>query len=303
MHHVAWGVACAMMMAVVTGLWSSLQTSESENAQLRKALYAANQPPSTCKTADAWKPDSTKQFTVATSDGPRDYQMHVPKEFKDTAYYPLVMVYPGRGETAQSAQGFGLNGLPAITVYPFPTISQNGDWAWEGSPYSSSADDVGFTQNILDKVDSDMCIDKTHVYAAGYSNGGGFVSLLSCKLPGRFAAYAIESAALYRPESDCQPPRPAPIISAHGDNDSIVPYSGVPERDLPAVYDWMQGRAAYEKCSGPTTTFPNAGIEVTSWNKCRGGAAIENVRVIGGGHDWGDAPNDMVWQFLTRFSL
>ncbi len=37
---------------------------------------------------------------------------------------------------------------------------------------SSCWDDVIFTQNMLEKLESQICFDKSHIHATGISNGG-----------------------------------------------------------------------------------------------------------------------------------
>lgn len=307
LHHIAWAVVCVLLLVLLERVWSYAHTLESNNKTLSQQLVVkktVNVSPVTCKAVDQWTPNTTKQLSVTTVNGPRDFLVHVPKDFVGDRYYPLVLFYPGKSATAQGAeQAYGLDDWPAIIVYPYPTVGLDGHTAWAGAPYSSSADDVGFTAAILDKLFADMCIDKTHIYATGFSNGGGFASLLSCKLPQRFAAFAVVSGALYLPAGDCKPPRPAPIISIHGDSDPIVPYNGSVVRGLPSVENWTYMRASMENCHHPTTTRPDAVKIVTTWNDCQGGAVVQNVHVQGGGHQWGLLTNDELWQFLKQFSL
>lgn len=149
----------------------------------------------------SWKPNST---TVLSALG-RNYRVHLPAAFDSSTYYPLVMFYAGKGGTAEGIEyTFGTDSLPVIAVYPQSTPSTDGSLAWESAPYSSRADDVAFTTTILDQLQVKLCVDKTRIYAAGFSNGGGFASLLSCKLSERIAAIAIVSGAMYAPASDCK---------------------------------------------------------------------------------------------------
>ncbi len=304
MHHVGWGVVCLLLVAVMFGIWSYAQSLSSKNVVLEQRLASAIASKSTCKVVGQWQKGVTKQQSIATPSGSRDFLVHVPDNFAANQYYPLMLFYPGKGASASAAKAaYGLDNLPAIVVYPFPTEGKDGFLAWEGAPYSSGADDVSFTAAILDKVQSDLCIDRTRVYAAGMSNGGGFASLLSCKLPDRFAAYAIVSGAFYSPDGDCVPPRPAPLISIHGDNDPIVPYGGSIIRKLPPIEAWTAKRASIDGCKRPTTTYPNVNTITTIWDSCNGGAVVQNIRIQGGVHQWGQISNDLLWQFLSRFSL
>ena len=302
MHHVAWGIVCVILIACVGGMWAYAQSLTTKAESLEQQLLAAQQQPttSTCRVNGEWLANTTK---VQNIDG-RQYRVHLPASYVANDYAPLVIFYPGKGASAEAAQAaYNLDTLPAIVVYPHPTVGTDGYNAWQGAPYSSGSDDVSFTQSILDELQSDLCIDRTKVYAVGLSNGGGFVSLLSCKLPDRFAAFAIVAGAMYSPDGQCMTPEPTPLISIHGDQDPIVPYAGSPLRRLPPIDTWSAKRAAMNKCEKPTTTTVGLNTAVTTWDLCQDNATIQNVRIQGGGHVWGDTTNDTIWQFLSRFSL
>lgn len=303
MRHFSWSLVCLILLLCITGIWAHVQGLERENSALEKQVAALQKPdtPSTCKVVGEWKPNTTKVMTA----GGRQFLVHPPVGFEPDAYYPLILFYPGKGATAQVGElGSGLNTLPAVVAYPYPTMGKDGYLAWEGAPYSSSSDDVVFTENLLDTVQNDLCIDRTKVYAIGFSNGGGFASLLSCKLSDRFAAYAVVSGAFYMPSGQCIPPKPTPLLSIHGDGDGNVPYNGSVIRKLPAIDDWTARRAALNKCSKPVTS-QNATMLITTWNNCKNNATVQNIRVQGGGHGWGKIAetNTLIWQFLSRFSL
>jgi polyhydroxybutyrate depolymerase len=303
MHHLAWGVVCLLLMTAISGIWVHMQSVERENSTLKQQLAAARVPDKTCRVVGEWSPNHTSEATITVNGMVRSYLIHTPDNFTNTNYYPLVMFYVGRGGSANGA-GFtyDLDRLPAITIYPQPTMGDQNMTAWEGAPYSSGADDIAFTTAILDEVQSGLCIDRTHVYATGMSNGGGFAALLSCKLSDRFAAIAIVSGAMYPPASDCVPPRPVSLISIHGDRDPTVPYYGSLSRHLPPIETWTGRRAAMYKCGQSMTTYTDAISVLTSWN-CPNGTKVQNVRIEGGGHAWGGVPNESLWRFLSQYSL
>lgn len=304
LHHFAWSVVCLILLVVILSLWSYAQTLQAKNSELNGRLAAVQTGAKTCKVTGEWTAGSSTNHTVMTADGERKYLLHLPSDFKDSSYYPIVMFYPGKGGQVEDVHAaFGLNTLPAITVYPYPTIGRDGVTAWEGAPYSSGADDVAFTASVLDKIQSELCIDRTRVYAIGLSNGGAFASLLSCKLPERFAAYAVIAGAMYDPDGSCRPSSPSPLLNVHGDNDPIVPYDGSIIRRLPQIDEWVAKRAEAERCQRPVTTYPDSTQIITTWEKCRNNGVVQNVRVIGGVHAWGQLSNETLWQFLSRFTL
>lgn len=304
-HHAGWGIICVILMVVVTGLWTQVQSLNTTNRSLKQQLIAAQKPATTCRANTTWKASATIQQSIPTRDGERHYNLHIPADFQTDRYYPLIIMYGGRGASPTDIEpAFGMNNLPAIVAYPYPTISKEGDLAWEGAPYSSTADDIGFTNSILDKIQLELCVDETRIYAVGFSNGGGFMSKLSCELSERFAAYAVIAGAMYQPASDCVPPRAAPLMTIHGDNDQIVPFDGSAIRHLPSIYDWTAKRASIESCTGqPTIRNIDESRVLTTWDKCRDNETVQHIRIHGGPHAWGNVSNDIIWQFLHQHTL
>lgn len=304
MHHVGWAIVSIILISIVMSLWIYAQKLNSENASLRKQVGSTTPiAPSTCKTTGTWTQNQTKQYSVVTSDGNREFLVHVPDNFTNGTYYPMLLFYPGVGATATAAESaYSVDTLPTISVYPAPTIGQGGMTSWQGAPYASGADDVAFTVAIIDKVQSELCIDRTRIYAAGFSNGGGFVAYLSCRISDRIAAYAVAAGAFYKPEGTCVPPKPTPIINVHGDQDPQVPYFGSLPRELPPVESWIRDRAVTNNCNKPTE-IRTVTETTTAWNSCDNGTKVQNIRINGGGHAWGQVSNEYIWEFLNQFTL
>ena len=304
-HHALWGIVCIFLIAALLGMWYHVQSLNQKNSSLQNQISRVALPDPSCTARDTWQADTTKTFATLTDDGAREYSVHLPKEFQATTYYPLIMHYPGKGASASNgAQQAGLNILNAIVVYPHPTVGKDGYNAWQGAPYSSGANDVAFTSTILDKVQAQLCVDREHVYATGMSNGGGMVSLLSCELSDRFAAFGIVAGAMYYPTGGCKPTQPTPLINIHGDGDINVPYGGSVTRKLPDINNWSAARAKDNGCSpDPTITNTDAITTVTTWSECKDDATVQNVRLRGGGHLWWPEATQMLWQFMSRHSL
>lgn len=303
-YRVAWSVACLLLLLTFGGMWVYAQSLESKATALQAELHIAQQhrpaASTTCKVDSSWLPNTTRTMVV----NGRSYLVHTPQAFDPQTYYPLLIFYPGKGASALTAElTFHLNTLPGIIAYPYPTPGTDGALAWQGAPYSSRSNDVMFTAKILDELQAALCVDKTRIYAVGFSNGGAFASLLSCTLPDRFAAYAVISGAMYAPSGQCKPPKPTPLLNIHGDNDPVVPYGGSSIRRLPSIDTWVDTRAEFNGCTAPTTAGSDFGQAITTWNDCKNGATVQNIRVVGGGHRWGMVSNEYLWQFLSRFSL
>ncbi len=302
---ILWGVVAAMLLLLTMVLWQNIQSLRQQTDRLRAELLEADTQSAACTARDTWQPGTVKTFSTLTSDGMREYSVYLPKNFDSSQYYPLIINYPGKGASARGGiQQSRLDTLPVISAYPSPTLGTDGHTAWQGAPYSSDANDVEFTIEVLDKIQAQLCIDRHRVYATGMSNGGGMVALLSCKVSDRFAAYGIVSGAVYYPVSNCSPSRPTPLITVHGTRDGTVPFEGSEIRHLPNISTWSAERARDNQCeTTPTITTIDTLTTVTTWKHCKDNATIENIRFQDGGHFWSPETTDLLWQFMSKHTL
>ena len=91
-----------------------------------------------------------------------------------------------------------------------------------GKSMADGHDDLGFVRDIVSAVEDDYCVDRSRIYAAGYSNGGIFSIFLACRADDLIAAAAsVEAASL--DASRCQPSRPVPVFFLNGTGDPVVP--------------------------------------------------------------------------------
>lgn len=304
-NHLLWGIVCLGLVLFAAAMWQNIQLLQNENDTLKQKVSILSSRKATCTSRATWTPGKMQTFQTITSNGLRQYAIQLPKKFDKNAYYPLIVHFPGKSANAFSgAQQAQLDVLPAIIAYPFPTIGKDGYTAWQGAPYSSGADDVGFTVEILDKIQSQFCIDRDRIYATGMSNGGGMVSLLSCRLPDRFAAFGIVAGAMYYPDGACSPERPTPLISLHGDKDFNVPYLGSSTRKLPSINSWAAERAKDNGCvMQPKISNIDTTTSITKWSNCKNNATVESILIRGGGHFWWPESTPLLWQFMSKHSL
>ena len=127
----------------------------------------------------------------------RTYDIVVPETAQGVAM-PLVLSFAGFSNSSDDqAERSGLAArAPAdgfVAVFP-----QGSDFEGTTPSYfnletvddPSLADDVGFTAEILDRVEADLCIDRSRIFVSGFSNGGMFAATLGCALNDRVAAVA-----------------------------------------------------------------------------------------------------------------
>ena len=256
----------------------------------------------------------------------RTFLLHVPPSYDPARPAPLVISIHGftdgpahrrdisRGNDLADQHGF-IVAYPAGTGFPRR-------WQAGGGTTAGANPDVTFITDLLDHLSAAYSIDPERIYVNGFSNGGGMTHLLACQLAGRIAAAGSVAGAYVHPLSACQPGRAVPFIAFHGTADPIVPYEGGPIRSfrLPAVPDWIAGRADLSRCDPTPTQLPLAsGVNAVQYTGCRDGAEVVFYTLPGGGHAWpgskplpriivGHTPQEidateLMWEFFSRHRL
>lgn len=195
----------------------------------------------------------------------------------------------------------------AIALAPANPPLPDGSWAWNVPgvpttagqfPPADARDDVRFLKTVIDTMDRLGCVDDDRVFATGYSGGGRMASALACELSDTIAAVApVAGLRAGRPSpldtsvpeiQSCNPKRPVPVITFHGDADAVNPLPG--SSDLRwgyAVAVAVQTWARLNDCrQGPASRVVSEHVTEFSYSRCRGGADVEYYRVTGGGHTW-----------------
>lgn len=232
---------------------------------------------------------------------------------------PLVLNFHGATSNAAQQEAYTSFSPKAdaegfIVVYPQGVTTSAYSFthfnAWQLS--SPEPDDVAFTNQLLDTLQSQLCIDTNRVFSTGLSNGAMMSVRLACSLSNRIAAIAPVAGAYYPPlaldlnaAETCPDTRPVPVIAFHGTSDTIVPYNGgpggipgfmitfrLPIDDNTSAEDVMADWSAHNGCtSGRMESNVSTQVDKITYDTCGGGATVELYRVNGGGHTWPDAPD------------
>lgn len=281
-------------------------------------------PPPTCPTSTL-AAGSTTTVELVHGGRTRSFRVHVPEGYTSTARVPLVFVSHGLTQGAnQSINGTDM--VPVSDEAGFISVFPNGvgnSWNAGTCCSGNEEDDVGFFRAMVEHVGTDLglCVDRTRVYATGFSNGAMMSYRLACEASDVFAAIASVAGSLVTDAATCgaTQTRVVPLLEIHGDADGIVDYAAT-----------IEGVSEYAALSGcGTASIPAAQPLVHTDTTCvsRGGCPpgmeITTCTIAEGGHCWfgnetcgtgvpggqlfvgnnaeGIIAATAVWGFLSRF--
>jgi polyhydroxybutyrate depolymerase len=264
-----------------------------------------------------------------THDGiQRNYILYIPELYDGTTTVPLVLNFHGFGSNANQQMFYGdfrdiADTEGFLLVHPEGTTFIGNQFWNVGFPgISSTIDDVGFTEALIDELATLYAIDLNRVYATGMSNGGFMSFLLACQLSEKIAAVASVTGSMTLDTfSNCNAQFPTPVLQIHGTEDDVVLYNGntlsIPIADV--ISYWVD----YNNCeiTPTTTTFPDldasdgSTVEHSVYEDGDNGVTTEHMKVIGGGHTWpGSILNTTgtnqdidasmeIWLFFSRYDI
>lgn len=238
----------------------------------------------------------------------RTYSFYVPASYIPGQPVPLILNLHGTGtDGAYQAQHRDFRPIADtanfIVVHPDGTIEPNLNqrfWNY-GNVLSSTVDDVGFLEVLIDTISAHYSIDQSRVYSVGMSNGGFMTYYLACQT-NRFAAIGSVtgsmSTGMY---NTCNPARPTPSIHIHGTSDPINTYTGT--STSMGIEQVSLFWANENGCDTIPIIIPVADIDTTDnataeryiYANGINGNTVEHFKVTGGGHTW---PGQYVFTFL-----
>jgi polyhydroxybutyrate depolymerase len=201
---------------------------------------------------------------------------------------PIVVMFHGAGSEARGTESstgvtVAANRYGFIAVYP----NANGKYWNLGGTGTTGEDDVDFVRALLDRLESNLCVDESRLYATGGSNGGGFAARMGCELSDRFAAIA-PVAGLYGLQPPCRPQRPISVLEIHGTADQTVPYSGWGPGGRGSVWSFLTQWDQLDSCPSAPAGWSRLGrgalLEMKS--SCASGSTVAHIKLIGEPHAW-----------------
>ncbi|PTB34777.1 carbohydrate-binding module family 1 protein [Trichoderma asperellum CBS 433.97] len=238
----------------------------------------------------------TKSTTV--NGKTRQYILQLPANYNASTGYKLIFGYHWRGGTMNDvAPGYyGLRDLARETAIFVAPQGLNNGWA------NSGGEDLTFTDQMIDYITSNTCVDEDQVFSTGWSYGGAMTFELACSRPNVFKAVAVIAGAQL---SGCDGgTTPIPYLGIHGVVDSVLPISlGRGLRDKFLQLNGCASKNTPEPAGGSgthvkTTYDCRPGFPV--WWIAHSGDHVPDPKDAGQSQSW--APGE-TWSFFTQPGL
>lgn len=181
-------------------------------------------------------PTTKEGYSISVNGTNRTYNLRIPDNYDNNHAYRLIVSYHWLNGTANNvSQGslakpyYGLWDLAqGSTIFVAPQGINNG-WSDTGRTNSAGGQDIKFTTALLTELTSKLCIDKSRIFAEGFSMGGSMSYAVACALPDVFRGVAAHSGG---PMSGCVThSKPVAYFMTHGTQDNVCTYPayGVPQ--------------------------------------------------------------------------
>lgn len=239
---------------------------------------------------------------ITFNNASRNYILRIPDDYDNEHPYRLVFAFAESGSSAMSVADrdyFRLATLDSTnTIFVAPDAA-NGAGSW-------SASDVELTDAILAELEEGLCIDKTRIFATGFSFGGAMSLALACQRADVFRGVAFFSGADLTGSCTGTLTTPIAYYASQASGDS----SGDP-----APTSGRVKQAQFAEVNGCTpepdaTTFPAPGEphSCTVYQGCSEGHPTVYC-VFDGAHGWEPVdPGESMswnapaaWDFITQF--
>lgn len=263
-----------------------------------------------CAKTPTLKTGNALSFTP-TGGSARTYNLRIPADYDNTQAYRLIVglhwlsgtannVSAGGGATTSPFYGLwdlaNPSGSKSTTIFVAPQGINNG-WS------NSQGGDVTFITGLVQKLESEFCIDKKRIFAEGFSMGGSMSYALACAAPDMFRAVAAHSGG---PMSGCVAhTKPVAYFMTHGTKDSTCTY---PKYGVPQINDFAKLNGCKDMdIAGTLKPTDQSGMNpaCADFEGCSDGHPARACIFVGphtptpgGSKTWVPAET---WKFITKF--
>lgn len=214
-----WGAVLAALLVLTTG-----GTAMGSGAHGPDRSVAA--PTAGCGKAPAL---TSGTYTIQSGGKNRSFILRVPDGYDRNHAYRLVLglhwlggtstdVATGRTVDTGTWAYYGLQRLANNSAIFVAPQGLNNGWA------NAGGEDVTLVDDILRRIETDLCVDTTQRFALGFSYGGAMSYALACSRATVFRAVAVQSGGLL---SGCSGgTQPIAYLGVHGLRGNVLGISG-----------------------------------------------------------------------------
>ncbi|MEV0200428.1 ricin-type beta-trefoil lectin domain protein [Nonomuraea sp. NPDC050691] len=249
--------------------------------------------------------------SITTSGKNRNFILRIPDNYTNTTPYRLIFGFHWNGGTANDVDSGGTSGYP-WSYYGLRALSNNtaifvAPQGFNNGWANSGGEDITFVDDMIRRIEADLCVDTSQRFALGFSYGGGMSYALACARATTFRAVAVYSGGQL---SGCSGgTEPIAYIGLHGLRDPVLNISaGRSLRDRFVRNNGCTPQNPPEPAQGSLTHI------VTSYAGCRAGYPVAWA-AFDAGHTPGPVdgkPGDLepgekswtrpvVWNFFAQF--
>ena len=162
-----------------------------------------------------------------------------------------------------------------------------------GEASERKVDDVGLARAIVEQLTRAACVDRSRVYATGFSNGGFLSHRLGCEASDMFVAVASVAGTLGIER--CAPTQPVSALHIHGRADGIVPFAGDSSKGWRSVAATVDGWVTALHCAADAAeeSYARGNARCVRNARCDGGAEVTLCRDEKLMHAWPGGPKSL----------
>lgn len=204
---------------------------------------------------------------VTAKQAPRNYYVWLPTDYNPQRAYPLVFIGPGCGSNGmqgiqiQSASG---NNAIVVGLDPSMAVDPEGRQCFDSQDFPDP--EVPYFDQTLKAIESNFCVDKSHVFMEGFSSGSWLTNLIGCVDADVIRGQGNASGCLQGlPAGTCT--KPVAYMEVHNNPDPNNSYAcGTQNRDE---------KIKRNGCTQQTMPYTPAGLVVPP------GATVSCVQYVG----------------------
>jgi polyhydroxybutyrate depolymerase len=204
---------------------------------------------------------------VTAKQAPRNYYVWLPTDYNPLHAYTLVFIGPGCGSNGmqgiqiQSASG---NNAIVVGLDPSMGVDPEGRQCFDSQDYPDP--EVPYFDQTLKAIESNFCVDKSHIFMEGFSSGSWLTNLIGCVDADVIRGQGNASGCLQGlPAGTCT--KPIAYMEVHNNPDPNNSYAcGTQNRDEKIMRNG---------CTQQTMPFTPTGLVVPA------GATVSCVQYVG----------------------